>query len=902
MEDVRDDTIEDLYITDLIDVSVLQRIQDMFSDMFGMAALTTDHQGKPVTTGSGFTEFCSQHIRCSATGKQRCEYCDLFGAEETKSNGHSVFYKCHAGLYDFSSPIMVNGKLIGSFIGGQVLMVPPDKEYVYDIARDLDIDPENLWKAAQKVKMRSAEDINNASTYLQTVSNILTDMAYGKYQAIQAAKEIERVANMKSDFLANMSHEIRTPMNAVIGMAELALRENLTPAAKNYINQIKSSGRSLINIINDILDFSKIESGKMDIICDEYEPLSLFNDVANIIMTRLQDKPVELILDIDPGFPKKLYGDSQRIRQIIINLLNNAVKFTRHGRVKLKAMFKKFDDQSITIMVSVMDTGIGIKKEDIGKLFQSFQQLDSKRNRNVEGTGLGLAITQKLLELMDGSILVESEYEKGSTFTFELPQKVVDWSPSIIAHNAEEQVVIGFFNNKYLAREFYRDLNRLNVYSIALISADRFTNLVQENRNDIGNKKRYFFVEKRDFTEELQNLAKMNPDIITVVIIDFFDDFKSDIPSVKVLKKPISAFAIAMLLNNEEFLSNASEGTFEMHFKAPDAKVLIVDDNVINLTVAEGFLEPLEMQLYSATGGKEAIDMIGKEHFDLIFMDHMMPDIDGVETTRIIRRMYPAYNDVPIIALTANAVGGAKEMFLSEGMNDFIPKPIEVSNLVSKVKQWLPVEKIQKGSTIVAKAEETDSGEIYVADLDTAAAIKLLGSEKLFWTILEKYYNSIKSTSEKIVRYMDESNWAAYTVEVHALKSVSKQIGAMELSEMAAELEKAGNARDTNYILNNTDKMLEKYNAYHDAFSFYFAKEQVEEQKSGIDRDSLISILDKMLIAVDNLDMDEMEAVIGELQKYEFDGANYFDELAQASENVDVDTCAEIVNKWKAEL
>ncbi|MBD5541187.1 MAG: acetyltransferase, partial [Lachnospiraceae bacterium] len=397
---------DELKLTDLIDREVLQKIQDGFSDMTGMAALTTESDGTAVTKGSNFSDFCMKYTRCSELGCARCEQCDSQGASLALEHGESVVYFCHAGLMDFAAPIMAEGRMVGCFIGGQVLTEAPDPAQIREIAAEIGVDEDEYVEAANRVCVIEREKIDRAAKFLHMVAEVLSDMAYGKYLVYQANKDLERSSHMKSDFLANMSHEIRTPMNAVIGMAELALREQLPPAARDYINQIKDAGRSLLTIINDILDFSKIESGKMDINEVEYEWMSMGYDISNIIMTRLKDKDIELIIDIVPDLPCKLWGDNIRIKQVLLNLANNAVKFTTEGRILLKVDYRKISSDQIEVHICVEDTGIGIREEDLGKLFQSFQQVDSKRNRNIEGTGLGLAISKRLMTLMDGDIRV----------------------------------------------------------------------------------------------------------------------------------------------------------------------------------------------------------------------------------------------------------------------------------------------------------------------------------------------------------------------------------------------------------------------------------------------------------------------------------------------------------------
>ena len=333
-------------------------------------------------------------------------------------------------------------------------------------------------------------------------------------------------------------------------------------------------------------------------------------------------------------------------------------------------------------------------------------------------------------------------------------------------------------------------------------------------------------------------------------------------------------------------------------------KVLIVDDNAINLTVAEGLLEPLHMQIDTSLSGKDALEKLNSNHYDIIFMDHMMPELDGVETTRIIRRMYTNCDDTPIIALTANAVSGTKEMFLSEGMNDFIAKPIEVRVLINKVRQWLPDEKIQKA---VEKEdgqqteEETRKIPETIGDLDIKAAMDLLRSEKLFWKVFYDYYRVIHSKSATIEHFRETKDWAAYTVEVHALKSASKQIGAMRLSEMAAELEKAGNTRDIDKIMKYTDEMLTKYRSYEAVLAPLFPETQEDESdKEEITVEKLNEFFTRLREAMEELDIDGMESVGADMSAYRYpeQWKEPFANLKEAIENIDVDTCEEILSNW----
>ncbi len=888
------DTMDyELRLQDLIDITVLQKIQDAFADMLGMAALVTDAHGIAVTKGSNFSDFCMKYTRKTMLGCTRCEKCDRAGTELALEVGHSVVYPCHAGLMDFAAPIMANGKLVGCFIGGQVLTKAPDPEKIKRVAAEIGADPEEYLAAAMKVKIVERDTVEKAAKFLFTIADALSSTAYHRYLIHKANMELARSENMKSDFLANMSHEIRTPMNAVIGMAEMAMREDLPAVARDYINQIKEAGKSLLTIINDILDFSKIESGKMDINEVDYEPMSMLYDVANIVMTRLKDKDVELLLDIAPSLPSKLWGDNIRIKQVLLNLANNAAKFTNQGKIIMKMDYVNTAENEIELHICIEDTGIGIKKEDIGKLFQSFQQVDSKRNRNIEGTGLGLAISRRLLTLMDGKISLESEYEKGSKFSVVLPQKIVDNTPSIGLKEAEPRLVMGLISNPYVRDSLCSDVAKLGVDYRGLSGVKELQTLPDD-------RKIFLFIEHPMFSDRVETFVRSNPKITAVLLIDFYDHVDYDIPNLLILRKPLFALNIAMILNGEELYFSDDTDTKEFDFIAPRAHVLIVDDNVVNLTVAEGLLEPLKMKIDTVTSGKAAVDKISDFHYDIIFMDHMMPELDGVETTHIIRRFHPEYNDVPIIALTANAVDGTKEMFCREGMNDFVAKPIELRMLAAKVKQWLPVEKIQK---VYRKHEEDRTekkeGDIQIGDLDVKYAINMLTSESLFWKVLKVFYHSIEKKVKLIWMFLEEEDWPDYTIEVHALKNAARQIGAISLSDKAAAMEKAGNARDTEAIRAHTEEMLTQYASYLPVLAPY-CEEEDEEGKENISKEVLYGLFRELQEAVDDLDMDKMEDVIEQMKQYRYEGEQreLFAQLKNAVEEVDVDSCEAIMKKW----
>lgn len=779
------------------------------------------------------------------------------------------------------------------------------------------IEIKDSWTSSKERSILGQEDLESFTYVFSQISNAMEKLKMENElveankklkdqmeQLIELKNEAEVANEAKSNFLANMSHEIRTPMNAIIGMAEIALRGEVSKEQKETIEQIMSSGKTLLAIINDILDFSKIESGKMEINIEEYQPLSILQNVVNVVTTRIGEKDVELIIDMVPDIPCELLGDSVRLNQIILNLANNAVKFTRQGEVILKISYERSNEkpkEEIVLKIVVEDTGIGIKKEDLGKLFQSFEQVDSKRNRNIEGTGLGLSITKQLLQLMGGTIAVESEYEKGSRFICTLPQKIVADKPGIVVDGVENNKVALLIANPYVKQQLHKDLERLGVGYITLMSENELDGLKEVSAV-------YLFVEYPLFSETVLQYIQANPWLTGVLLVNLQSNISHaavDVENLKIVKKPLYSLNLAKILNKEELLSCEEEEKVEnWDFVAPEAEILIVDDNAINLTVAAGLLEPLEMQIDTAVSGKEAIEKISMKQYDLIFMDHMMPEVDGVETTHIIRRFHEEYQDVPIIALTANAVAGTKEMFLREGMNDFVAKPIEFPVIVSKLKHWLPAEKLQKVAELKKiKKEAGQEISIEIEGLDTKFALNLLGEEKLFWSVLKDYYRVIEKKCKLIKSLEEAEDWRGYTIEVHALKSASRQIGAISLANKAERMEIAGNGQNGTLIHECTDEMLAQYRHYLEILKPYFPETEKKEQKP-ICKEVLEAVFRDLRSALDALDLDKMEDAMKELEQYQFDSwqKEMFEQLENAVEEIDSEVCEEVIQLWEERM
>ncbi|MCL2286810.1 MAG: ATP-binding protein [Firmicutes bacterium] len=639
-------------------------------------------------------------------------------------------------------------------------------------------------------------------------------------ELLNAIEKADLASKAKSSFLANMSHEIRTPLNAITGMTELALREDIDSVSREYIKTIKQASSNLLSIVNDILDFSKIETGKLEILTSEYSVPSLINDVVGTIRIETMDLPIRFFVYVDKNIPHTLIGDEMKIRQALINVLGNAVKYTEQGFVSLSVSGEFLQDDIVCLTMDVVDSGKGIRQENIGSLFDDFARFDTESNRSIDGMGLGLAITKNIIDTMNGDIFVESEYGKGSTFTIKFPQEYKSRMPIVTIQNPDDVSVLIYENCEKTSDSLSDTFINLGVrYTIASTESDL-------HRLVMGHSFDFLFVSHRLYKQCEGLITKYKGSAKVVLLMEFDETISEPVlnNNVEVIVLPAYSIPIANIINgiSGSFIYEQTKKPV-VTFTASGANVLLVDDIKTNLQVAKGLLQPYCMRIDLCSSGNEAIKALEKKNYDIVFMDHKMPDMDGVETTQRIREMgvhNKYYKDVPIIALTANAITGVNEMFLSSGFNDFLSKPIDVIRLNKVLERWIPKDKQKKVTNKSIAPARAEGGVILIDGLDVDTGISRTGGTIEFYikclsVFCDDGYKKIKEIEESL----SNGDITLFVIHVHGLKSASAFIGADWLSRAASALEEAGKREDIAFIKLNTNKFLLSMKSLLDSIS-----------------------------------------------------------------------------------
>lgn len=697
-------------------------------------------------------------------------------------------------------------------------------------------------------------------------------------------KKSEFVQDNRRFYMANMSHEIRTPMNAIMGIANMLLGQVKDPEEREYLSDMQTATRNLLMTINSILDYESMLDGNISINSAPFEISELINDVTSIARINIGEKNVHFLVDADPGLPSILKGDATRIKQVLVHLLSNADKFTREGVIKLSVSGKS-DEDTCKVTFQVSDTGKGMSEDIIKRIFLPYEQENSSASRDEGGLGIGLTIGKALVERMDGRINVESEEGVGTTFSFTLSLPIICASEACTINAPEDKYVALFIPDKEDQTVVARLLKKLGVPFVILSN-------IGEIFVESGKKKfTHLFLEHSKFMQ-VKDVSELRD--LGITFVDFVDSTKEVVYDRNTVyaKKPIWYKNVADVFNGEGITGETGKVETKETITITGARALIVDDNDINLKVSQGLLKPYGLAIDTAGSAAEGIRLINKTKYDIIFMDHMMPGMDGVEATKAIRGYDDAYHrSVPIIALSANTIEGVEALFKSAGMNDFLPKPVETALLEACLKKWLPPEKVTVTTVEFTQGLGTSDrkfGGFKYIDVTTGLGYTN-GNAEMYTSLIKDFSATIQEKKDTINKLSEGDDIGRFTIEVHALKSTSKMLGALSLSEKALELERLGHKRNLEAIHDKIPSLNEEIDKVIMDLQPFGKKEDAPVKKRPVDRDALRQSLRSLYYAADDFDYDGAKEIISGLGIYNFDDSleKVYDKMQTTIEDID---------------
>ncbi len=730
--------------------------------------------------------------------------------------------------------------------------------------------------------------------------------------------ELEETNRRTEDFLTNVSHELRTPINAVTGITAVMLKNEENADKRKSIIAVQNAGNRLFHQIEDILDYTEIDTGRIKVSEDAYMISSIVNDIITEEQIWKRENVPEMIFDIDAGIPAVLLGDGRKIKKILKHLVDNAVKFTPKGGIYIR-IYARPKSYGINLCMKVSDTGIGISEENIKKITEKFYQSSGGRNRRAGGLGLGLPIVYGMVSALEGFIQIDSSVGKGTTVSVSIPQKISDDSSGMVVENREAVCPACFLRpEKYEVpevRDYYNEMISHLVHELN-INLHKVSNLDELKRLVSMYELTHLFIGEEEYEENKEYFEMLSRNMKVVVIADCSFVLPLD-SRVQLIHKPFNSLIVVNILNAKE--QEEAGMHHEKRMICPGVKVLVVDDEPMNLMVAEEIFAEYQMNVTTAASGQKALSICEGENFDLIFLDHMMPEMDGVETLKLLRKMHKDSERVfTVIAFTANAVSGAREMFRQEGFDEFVSKPIENLELERVLKKVLPKSSIAfvdenslkkaagADEKVVGKEEtagEQISGEfswneqldcLETAGFDTQSALRYCqGDMKFYVELLKSFAQDAAQKETDIKRFYEQNDFSNYRILVHALKSTARMVGADSLSENARCAEEAAKNHDAAYIREHQEELLTQYHrtvqCICEAIGFdeNISMQAEQGSQTEVSREELIRQLEELSESFETFEADKAGRLIFNMSNYGYQGTSVAELLADVRKDVE---------------